>query len=176
MDNREIIDLKQKYPIANRFVLRRSFWWLLICVGTAVMLWLAYVHYFSLEQVPLTASDLALKKIVVIAGTFAVFLVRTAYLLLFRWTYVYALNNNRLIVSRGVILREEASIPLTNLTELYLKRSWLDFLFGLNNLYIASPLERIQRIALIEGLSSGTARALKSYLAGRLQSAIKSPA
>ncbi len=175
MDKGEIVDLKKKYPIANRFVLRASFWWMLICVGSAAVLWLLYLHYLSSEQVPLLASDLALKKLVIVAGTLVVFLVRTVYLLLFRWTYAYALHNKRLIVSRGVILREEASIPLTLLTELYLKRSWLDLLFGLNNLYIASPLERIKQIALIEGLSSATARALKSYLVGQLPVAAQSP-
>jgi hypothetical protein len=78
--------------------------------------------------------------------------VRIGYALWYRRCYQYRIERGRLLISRGVIQKEEALLPLMPLTELYIRRSWVDLLFGLSNVYIAVILERAQKIGEVRGL------------------------
>lgn len=144
------MNLKQLYPQPRRVILRDSFWWL--ALGAALTL--AIVSLMDGATLPalLDAELLMLKKSALLTGVIGVLIVRMTYGLLYRATYQYRIERGRLQIIRGVILKEEALLPLMPLTELYVKRSWLDLFFGLSNVYAAVILERAQKIGEIRGL------------------------
>jgi membrane protein YdbS with pleckstrin-like domain len=156
------MNLKNQYPQPRRVVLRDSFWWLV--TGAALALAIVFLLDGSTRLGPNDVELLMFKKSVLLAGVVAVLIVRMSYDLLFRWTYQYGIERGRLQIRRGVVLKEEALLPLMPLTELYVKRSWLDLLFGLSNVYVAVILERAQKIGEIRGLRHKDAQKVRDEI------------
>lgn len=162
------INLSERFPVSWRYVIRKSWFWIMAFGLTG----LGYIVLIALEQVEdprgrgaevLTVLLLE-KKSILLVGLGLVLFFRLGYSILYRMTLRYSIANNRLRVRRGVVLREEASLPLLPLTELFLKPSLPDLILGLRNLYISTPLERVARFANIEGLRTEDARRLKSFI------------
>lgn len=170
-------DLTKDYPLALRYIFRESIWW---CVGLSVILLLLFIGVSSSAFIdtvmdPEVFRIVQQKKAVIALGVGAVLIVKLFYSFLIRATYRYCLEGKRLRISRGLLFREEASLPLLPLTELYIRYNLWDMIFGLRNLYIALPAERVAKIAELRGLSTRTAVELQRYLTRVIASVSENP-
>ena len=144
------MNLKAMYPQPRRVILRDTLSWFLLSVTLVVFI--AQLRDGLTIPGFIDRDLLILKKSALLVGVLLVLAARMIYGFLHRATYQYRIHRGRLQITRGVVVREEALLPLMPLTELYIKRSWIDLLFGLSNVYIAVILERAQRIGEIRGL------------------------
>ena len=78
-------------------------------------------------------SDLAIKQLVICFGAGIVACIRLLYAELFRRTYQYQIRGLNLVITKGIFLKETVKIPVSRITEVYLKRTFGDFLLGLSN-------------------------------------------
>lgn len=163
----DVIELKTRFPQPLRVVIRQNFWWFFFASLLALLIFAAW-DGVALPDF-LDSELLLAKKAILLMGILMVLFVRVGYGLLYRATYQYRIERGRLKIRRGAFLKEEASLPLVPLTELYLRRNWLDFLFGLTNVYIAVILERAQRIGEIRGLKTHDAREVKNIILGVIE-------
>ena len=150
-------ELLQHYPMSWRYIVRSNLGWLLVFATVLIF----YILLWGGEAEQIAKSDLALKKAVVLAGTGAVLLVRLLYAELYRRTYSYRIEDNNLVISRGILIKEAVTIPLLRVTEVYKKRTFRDFLLGLAYLSVSTATETSSRFAKIEGLSLAAASGLQ---------------
>lgn len=156
------MELKALYPQSLRAVVRENFWWYVAGFLLAAALILTTSQVLVLDFVD--QELLIIKKWILLVGVAVVLVGRTIYSLLFRATFQYGIHQGRLNIVRGILLKEEALLPLMPLTELYVRRSWLDMLFGLSNIYIAVILERAKQIGEIKGLKTKDAHGLRDAI------------
>ena len=162
-------NLKHSYPLPLRMVIRESFWWIVIGAALAALLLLfnyTEAHFSGFINI----QEVAFKKAALLLGVVLVLLGRISYGLVYRATYSYSINRGRLTIGRGILFREEASLALIPLTEIYIKRSWIDMLFGLSNVYIAVVLERSQKIGEIRGLRKEHAQRIRDLILDEIES------
>jgi membrane protein YdbS with pleckstrin-like domain len=164
-------ELSVIYPQSLRFSLRKSFWWLVSAVASFVLFPLFYGWSALGEMNPgVEQLHFLVVRILLIA-----FVASMCYWELYRWCFVYKTAGFRLLISRGVCIKVQASLPLIPVTELVLRRSPLDVLWGLYVLDVVVPVESGEHLGTIEGLSRSSAFGLQQFLGKQLNNQIFVP-
>jgi membrane protein YdbS with pleckstrin-like domain len=160
------VELSDQFKTPIRAIFRENFW----LIG-GVCLFIVFGALLGNEDLHQEELGWYLNLNIVIFKNKLVLLVLTAilccklsYAFLYRQTFRYYLEGNRLKISRGILFREEASLPLIPLTEIYIKRNLLDTIFNLSNLYVALAAERVRGIAEIRGLDGDQAPHVRSAI------------
>lgn len=163
------MNLSKLFPISWRATLKKLYPWITLCVSLLVArgtlsIW---AQYFDLNH---DTQDLINNSLIVcIFLTLAVTVLKGAYHELFRRSCKYVVDGNQLFISKGILLKEQGSFPLSRITDLYMQRSLGDLIFGLCTLQFSTPTQYSAHFARIEGLGNETAAALQSYLATLLE-------
>ena len=91
------------------------------------------------------------------------------YEVMYRTSYYYAIKEGHLVVAKGVVLRQRGSFPLSRITDVYLTRTFGDFIFGLYDLHISTPTTTSGEFAKIDGLGRAAAVAFQRDLTGYIE-------
>ena len=86
--------------------------------------------------------------------------------------YRYGIEAGHFVISKGIVLKRRGSFPLSRITDVYLDRTCLDFLFGLYSLHFSTPTMSSGAFARIDGLSLKSAMTLQERLTDCLDSPI----
>jgi len=86
--------------------------------------------------------------------------------------YSYGIEAGHLVISKGIVLKRRGSFPLSRITDVYLDRTFADFLFGLYTLHISTPTMTSGHFARIDGLSLKSALRMQEVLTDCLDSPI----
>lgn len=160
-----IFDLRTQFPIAYRVVLKRSFAW--------VAGWLAFlaviVALASISKGQLTSSPAGQIVVIGFALLTAAFIAKLTYEILYRSSYYYAIEAGHLVVSKGIVIRQRGSFPLSRITDVYLDRTVSDFIYGLYDLHISTPTVDSGRFARISGLHRDSAVRLQRNLVSLIE-------
>jgi membrane protein YdbS with pleckstrin-like domain len=161
------VNLAKTHPIAFRYVWQRSFVWF-IALAVISCMWLGL--NFGAEQ---SQSDLLYWCKEALAGAdilvLIVVVVKSIYGVLYRATYYYGIEGRHFVISKGVILKQRRSCPFNHITDFYIGRSFVDFLFQLNYLEVRTPAQDSEEVGKIEGLPFDCAVALQDYLTDLLE-------
>ncbi len=157
-----VLNLRRKYPISSRWVLKR-------CLATIEAFFVAVlVSVSGLPRIQqLVERDLSSWQhtlFLLCILLFVVFLVKLGYELLARHYYYYAIEGSNLVIAKGVILRQRGCFPITQITDVYLNRTFSEFIFGLYSLNVSTPTTHSAEFACIDGLPRDTAVALQDEL------------
>lgn len=158
------IPLSKLFPVSHLHAVKMVFPWILwVSIG-----WAGYAYFASVQGAwrPQTLPALMTLGALVLAS--GVVIVKLTYHELYRMTFGYEIDGLRLNLSRGIMLPVKGSLPLSPVTEVYVRRDALDVLLGLANLQIVVPLEATKRFALVEGLRYKDAVAFQTYMADQL--------
>jgi uncharacterized membrane protein YdbT with pleckstrin-like domain len=149
------LDLKQRFPRPWRFIVRENLHWLIVISILIIGITFLYHSAWAATNLP-DALMLGLAKL---KGKTAIVLVLTILFARLTYSFVdlysmqYQLRGSRIYIRRGVFRKEESLLPLVQMTEVYVRKSLLDRLMGLANLYIASPVGK-SVIGEIRGLTA----------------------
>lgn len=166
------MNLKSIYPQPLRVIVRDSFSWVLLAAVQVWLIWSLSEGWIS--EWGFGTEQLIAKKILFLAAVLAVISIRFCYTYLYRAAYRYEITRGRLRIVRGVLVKEEALLPLMPMTEFYIRRNWLDLLFGLANIHVAVALERAVRIGEIRGLRLRDAHRLREHLLDLIETPVRS--
>ena len=162
-------DLKREFPISHRLVIKRSFAWLLAFVVILLVAVASRVYLVSLITDEYVAAGVRqLIYFVVVAGA-ALSGGKLLYEELYRACYQYGIEAGNLFISKGIILKQRGAFPLPKITDVYLDRTFRDFVFGLCNLHVSTPTAHSGEFARIDGLSKKTAVGLQHRLTELLE-------
>jgi membrane protein YdbS with pleckstrin-like domain len=157
-----VLDLKRKYPISIRWVMKR-------CCGTFLVIVLAGL--FLIYGVPLMRELLGKDVrpwlpvlLLCYLALLLVFGVKLVYELLSRQRYYYAVEGSNVVIAKGIILRQRGCFPIQQITDIYLNRTLGEFIFGLYSLNVSTPTAHSAEFARIDGLPRETAIALQNEL------------
>ena len=134
-------------------------WILLLCLLGSVALG---INATVTDPTVLTYSNGAL----IASGIFVAFgvIVKTIYGMLYRQTYFYGIDGRHFVISKGILLKQRRSCPFNHITDFYIGRSLVDFIFGLYYLEVRTPAFDHGEAGKIDGLSFEAATALQNYL------------
>jgi membrane protein YdbS with pleckstrin-like domain len=159
------IDLRTQFPIAYRVILKRSLSW--------VAGWFGFLALLILVHSGAAAHLLEAPIGQVMLGGFAVvsivFVIKLTYEWLYRASYYYAIEAGYLVISKGIIIRQRGSFPLSRITDVYLDRTVSDFVFGLYDLHVSTPTVDSGRFARIDGLPRDSAVHLQRSLVSLIE-------
>ena len=162
-------------PVSHRFVIKEMFPWL---AGFTVLILIYWLNFgipiasgkssmFSnalwREDSPLYADDLLL-----FGSAFAVLTITWLYYELQRYFFQYRIEGFRIILRKGILLRDEGSLPLLPIAEVFSRRGVLDVLLGLYQVNVAVPVDSVKSFAQIDGLNSKNATSLIDFLSAQL--------
>lgn len=168
------LDLKKLFPISRRYPFRQTFTWFL----TLALISAGYTFLYHSGQVRFDTSlldSLRFEKLALLSVVSGVLILKLAYQFLHRAYFQYRAEGFRLIIERGIILRETGSLPLLPVAEVYVRRSVLDLIFGLYQVHVAVPIDAGKSMAKIEGLSKIHAFRLKDFLSDQLSKQVFIP-
>lgn len=158
-------DLRESFPISRLYAFRKTMAW--FAVGFALLLLTAFAsksHYFA----GLSRTAILRAELIIIA----VLMVKCIYAELYRRTFYYGLEGFRIMISRGVLIREKASLPLLPATEIYVHRNIVDMILGLCNVDIYTPVGATRQFARIEALSVVDAERLQKIIGETLSTQV----
>ncbi len=164
-EKQEDVNLRRCYPPAFRSILFFSFPWLL-----SYLLVIIILLFLASFRAPMEAKITPLQQIfdtvfyaIVVIG-FLLCLGKLLYELIYHYLYYYGIEQKHLVISKGIILKERGSFPLSLITEVHLTRGVIEFLFGLYYLRLMTPSSSTTEIATIQGLRKDPATKLQNYL------------
>lgn len=158
---REKVDLRKYFPISRRYAFRKSLSWFcaLLAVVVGYRLLQGNEHLFG------SAAETLREHRVLIFSLFAIGLfLKYIYSEVYRRTFFYGTEGFRMVISRGIVLKDIGSLPLLPVSEIYVRRSLIDMLLGLYNVDVYTPMDQSRKFARIESLNRKTALALQAFL------------
>ena len=149
-------DLKQQFPISKRYWLKKTFAWLIFGI---VFLFASYWLFKSRNYY--NPRELSFNLILInLAGLF-IFLIKLIYNILYDYTLRYRIEDYSFMISKGVILKQQGVIPFQQVTDLFIKRDYLDFIFGLYSFEVHSASDHENELSIIKGFCKKNADALR---------------
>ena len=125
---RKIENLRKRYPLAIRYILRDNFLWILVYLSFAYLYFsFSYPGYSNLTDSSLIADPL----MGFLIGAAAVLSAKLIYSVLYFLTLSLRLSEDRLILAYGIIWREKHELFIDKIVDVYVARSPIDYLFGL---------------------------------------------
>ena len=158
------VNLKMMFPVSFRYSLQQS----VMLIAILAVALAASVKFIGLGGVvyPSTPAE------ILVAGCVhflvLILVLKIVHEELKRHALQYETDGFRLVITRGILFKNEGSLPLLPVTEIFVKRDFLDFLFGLYELHVATPVNAARAFGLIEGLKYKDAHALEKFLANQL--------
>lgn len=187
IDSMTAIDLKKRFPISRRLVLKEMSPWIF---GFSLLIWF-YRHNFApaTTSAPLPSSQVdatiayaahtwqlyTIDEILLYSSAIAVLTVMGLYHELQRLFFQYKIEGFRLVIRKGIVLVEEGSLPLLPIAEVHARRNFFDLIFGLYQVHIAVPIDLVKSFARIEGLSKKNANLLIDFLSAQLSRQVAVP-
>ncbi|MDD2942645.1 MAG: PH domain-containing protein [bacterium] len=108
------------------------------------------------------SSELGLLIISILS--FLIWLARFLLLELELRCYYYGVESGHFVFSKGIFLKQRASFPLSRITDLYVDRTFGDFIFGLYNLHVSTPTVHSGEFARVLGLNKKNVDGLQRRL------------
>ena len=157
----EVVDLRKEFPISWKYSFRQNIKWL---VFFCAVIW-AFVAIEHSPWIPAEISDFILRfRTVIFKGLAIILFFKVLHSELYRLTFYYGTEGFRLVVSRGIILKQEGSLPLLPISEILIDRDYTDLACGLCNLNVYTPMDQSREFARIECLDSGVAEDMQHFL------------
>ncbi len=160
--------LRQIIPLQPRKIIKKAFWGLLLVVAgwvaASFFLWRFWLVDLNLEQTRTVWTAWSLLLLMLI-------LWRTAYQIMYFFTYHYSIDNRNFTIRKGILAKHEINLPLSKVTDVYIDQDLLDVVFGLYDLHISSPTEQSGRVAHIDGIDKRGAVQLRNLLLERINAA-----
>ncbi len=116
------------------------------------------------ETVSQIHDFLVVKKLLVATVISILVSLKLIYDYLYWLRYDYFLERGRLHIESGVLIRQEASVPLTPLCEFYLEKRWIDLLLGTSDLVLKAATGEREEVCRIQALEGTKAKELKRFL------------
>ncbi|MCC6219810.1 MAG: PH domain-containing protein [Deltaproteobacteria bacterium] len=160
----DYLDLKKEFPMSTLWAGRGAsllFLFFLISVGVA---WVVSEYYVAYIQDDLWRERAEGVLIGVMALLLAASVIRFIFLQLEARFYDYHVRGGNLYISKGIIIKERGSFPLSRITDIYLRRGVGDLIFGLATLHVSTPTSSSGHFAYIKGLRMHDAMALQTKL------------
>lgn len=92
------------------------------------------------------------------------------YEILYYINYYYDIDDKNLIIRKGVIVKREAVLPFSKITDVYVDQDGLDVVFAIYDVHISTPTVVSGEFAHIDGVGRKNAMLLRDMILERINS------
>ncbi len=163
--------LNEIVPLQRRKILKKSLGHTIKILSFLVLPTIAL--FWLLLGDRLTSPDLwnnnELK--IVAASCLLVFLLafnKMLYETLYFATYYYDIDDNNVVIRKGVIVKKEITLPFSKITDVYVDQDIFDVLLFLYDVHISTPTVESGQFAHIDGLSKKGAAEVRKMILDRI--------
>ena len=160
----DTLNLKRQYPMSLRRALKKSFSFLVVALLVAGAMYLLDKHWIPTFDDPVRREVLNELAIAIAGFAGFIWIGRIFFFEMERLFYDYRVQGGNLYISKGILIKEKGSFPLSRITDLYLHRGLGDLIFGLSSLHVSTPTTASGEFAYIHGLTIRNAEALRDHL------------
>lgn len=161
-------ELDERYPIAGRFSLRKSYPWLVLTVISFLsFLWLHGLFGFGQMEDTVTRMHFAVFRVSLVG-----LLLSICYWEIYRRNFSYRTEGFRLVIERGIFFKVYASVPLLPVADILIKRNFADMIFGVFNVSILIPVNCGDHLCTIPCLTREMCFGLHGYLSEQLNNQV----
>lgn len=96
---------------------------------------------------------------------------RMIYQILYFLTYYYDMDQNNVVIRKGVVTKREITLPFSKITDVYVDQDLLDVLMGLYDVHISTPTVESGVFAHIDGVNKKGASRLRKLILDRVNQA-----
>ncbi len=156
--------LREKYPLESIKPLKKTiagfFGYLFALFLPGILLFLSLtggrgdIPNFSLTTVIFVFTGIA----------FLVIILKYMYEIYYLKYYFYDLVGNNLIIKKGVFSRNEITLPINRLQDVYVDQDILDRIFGLYDVHVSSATAISGYLSHIDGLNKENAQTIKELI------------
>ncbi|MFH0818301.1 MAG: PH domain-containing protein [Candidatus Micrarchaeota archaeon] len=149
-----------RLPLEAVKPLKKTFWWVFYSV---VILALLTIGSFALTS--------GINWVVLVAFLFLASACVLKYLYEYYYykKYFYDLNEDVLVIKKGVFGSRELIVPFEKIQDVFIDRDWLDLAFGLYDVYVTTVSSRSILNAHIDGLNEKNAEAAAELLLKKIK-------
>jgi membrane protein YdbS with pleckstrin-like domain len=152
--------LISRFPLESIKPLKKTVWWIvysaiiLVAVAALVFLFAKSLLWLPFPLFAFLASACILKYV---------------YELYYYKRYFYDLNDDMLVISKGVFGTRELTVPFDKIQDVFIDRDWLDLAFGLYDVYVTTVSSRSILNAHIDGVSEKNAEQIAELLLKKIK-------
>ena len=156
--------LRERYPLENRKPLKKTiagifrYFLIIIFIGIYVFISLLYKRNFELQMLNSWIIYTFVGIIILLIA------LKYIYEIFYMKYYFYDLVGKNLIIKKGVFSRNEITLPINRLQDVYVDQDILDRIFGLYDVHVSSATIISGNLSHIDGLNKDNAQAIKSLV------------
>lgn len=172
----EMSRLRKTIPLERRKILKKSLFPSVLRMMVAVPAFLAFFWFVDSVARGDTPSAIAMQAkegqllFVVLVTVITWALGPMIYELLYYSNYYYDIDEKNLVIRKGVIVKREAILPFSKITDVYVDQDGLDVVFGIYDVHISTPTVASGEFAHIDGVSKKNAALLRDMILERINS------
>lgn len=161
------VNLRTLFPIAIRYIIRRSLPFLLAYISVMTLLIRSdgMIDNVDSPEYGLQFFYQFLDTLFVIVTS--ILIVKLLYEMVYYCLYSYGIESGHLVVTSGVFMRKRGAFPVNSITDIFLSRNFIDLLFGLYRVDISTASSDIGEphgAIYVPGLGTNDAVRLQDYL------------
>ena len=159
-----MVTLREKYHLENRKPLKKtiaSIWSFIF-----IIIFIGIFSFSFLSSANRIFPNFNIWIIVYIfIGVFVLFIIlKYVYEVFYMKYYFYDLVGKNLIIKKGVFSRNEITLPINRLQDVYVDQDILDRIFGLYDVHVSSATIISGNLSHIDGVNKENAQAIKNLI------------
>jgi membrane protein YdbS with pleckstrin-like domain len=161
-----MVTLREAYPLENTKPLKKtisSSW-----IFTLIIVWLSSPVLFRLFIFPEVVNYWIINFYIGIVFIFVI--VKYVYEVFYMKSYFYDLVNDYLIIRKGVFSKNEITLPVNRIQDVYVDQDIFDRIFGLYDVHVSSATIISAHLSHIDGVNKENAQALKNLIISKIHS------
>jgi membrane protein YdbS with pleckstrin-like domain len=157
--------LREKYPLESIKPLKKtieSIWGTLFIIVFFGIFYSTFARAGIEQFLPIPSIS---TTIFILIGIFIVYIIlKYIYEIFYMKYYLYDLAKEHLIIKKGVFSRNEITLPINRLQDVYVDQDILDRIFGLYDVHVSSATIISGNLSHIDGLNKENAQAIKKLI------------
>ena len=172
------VALRKSIPLRLRKIVKKSIGRvLMLSVPAGIVLVIYFAGLRSLEGGdPGGIGAAFLQKavtfnIIVVGIAAAIVLWSPFWEFLYFITYFYDMDDNNVVIRKGVITKREITLPFAKITDVFVDQDLLDVVLGLYDVHISTPTIESGKFAHIDGVDRAGSKKLRQMILDRVNTA-----
>ncbi len=162
--------LRTTIPLQKRKILKKSFGSITkVVIGAIIGTVIIYMLlYGDVVELPPKLAQSAYNKAYLMFLWFVLISTmlfsRMIYQILYFLTYFYDMDQNNVVIRKGVVTKREITLPFSKITDVYVDQDLLDVLLGLYDVHISTPTVESGVFAHVDGVNKKGASLLRKMI------------
>lgn len=161
-----MVTLREKYPLESRKPLKKTIGGIFMFIYMFSLIFIFLFYYFLFGGGKSIFQKLNFWEILYISiGIFVlIFILKYIYEVFYMKYYFYNLVDKNLIIKKGVFSRNEITLPINRLQDVYVDQDIFDRIFGLYDVHVSSATSISVKLSHIDGLNKENAQIIKNLI------------